>query len=63
MATLLELRARIARDAELYEPLTLLDLTAAALAQARRRHDLLVDLQEKARARLQSNRSSGQEGA
>ena len=30
MATLLELRARIARDAEMYEPLTLLDLTAAA---------------------------------
>jgi len=52
MATLLELRARIARDAELYEPLTLLDLTAAALAQARRRHDLLAQLQTRVLAKI-----------
>jgi hypothetical protein len=56
MATLLELRARIARDAEMYEPLTLLDLTAAALAQARRRHTLLVELQKRVRAKIQSKK-------
>ena len=61
MATLLELRARIARDAEMYEPLTLLDLTAAALAQARRRHDLLIALQKRILAKRQAARSSRKE--
>ena len=61
MATLLELRARIAHDAEMYEPLTLLDLTAAALAQARRRHDLLIDLQKLILAKRQAARSSRKE--